>query len=188
MRKGNGLKFNGHDYGILFCGTDGSLMLDRSGLRDHSRQGRAPLRDQARPRRPTASQDRPQARDSHKGSRRPGRRMSQLPRLPASRAHCRPATSRSPTAPPTPATWAISPTSWAASSNGTPRPRRSRTTPKPTPCSAGNHARGTNCRVSEYDSRTAATCRVLDHKAHGGLPPAAALSWDRRGRILRVES
>ncbi len=32
MRKGNGLKFNGHDYGILFCGTDGSLMLDRSGF------------------------------------------------------------------------------------------------------------------------------------------------------------
>jgi predicted dehydrogenase len=31
MRKGNGLKFNGHDYGILFCGTDGSLMLDRGG-------------------------------------------------------------------------------------------------------------------------------------------------------------
>jgi predicted dehydrogenase len=31
MRKGNGLKFNGHDYGILFFGTDGSLMLDRSG-------------------------------------------------------------------------------------------------------------------------------------------------------------
>jgi len=31
MRKGNGLKFNGHDYGILFCGTDGSLLLDRSG-------------------------------------------------------------------------------------------------------------------------------------------------------------
>jgi hypothetical protein len=31
MRKGNGLKFNGHEYGILFCGTDGSLMLDRSG-------------------------------------------------------------------------------------------------------------------------------------------------------------
>jgi predicted dehydrogenase len=31
MRKGNGLKFNGHDYGILFCGTDGSLMLDRAG-------------------------------------------------------------------------------------------------------------------------------------------------------------
>jgi len=31
MRKGNGLKLNGHDYGILFCGTDGSLMLDRSG-------------------------------------------------------------------------------------------------------------------------------------------------------------
>jgi predicted dehydrogenase len=31
MRKGNGLKYNGHDYGILFCGTDGSLMLDRSG-------------------------------------------------------------------------------------------------------------------------------------------------------------
>ncbi len=31
MRKGNGLKYNGHDYGILFCGTEGSLMLDRSG-------------------------------------------------------------------------------------------------------------------------------------------------------------
>jgi predicted dehydrogenase len=31
MRKGNGLRFNGHDYGILFCGTDGSLFLDRSG-------------------------------------------------------------------------------------------------------------------------------------------------------------
>ena len=32
MRKGNGLKYNGHDYGILFCGTDGSLMLDRGGF------------------------------------------------------------------------------------------------------------------------------------------------------------
>jgi predicted dehydrogenase len=32
MRKGNGLKFNGHDYGILFCGTEGSLLLDRSGF------------------------------------------------------------------------------------------------------------------------------------------------------------
>jgi predicted dehydrogenase len=31
MRKGNGLPLNGHDYGILFCGTDGSLLLDRSG-------------------------------------------------------------------------------------------------------------------------------------------------------------
>ena len=31
MRKGNGLPFNGHDYGILFCGTDGSLLLDRAG-------------------------------------------------------------------------------------------------------------------------------------------------------------
>ena len=31
MRKGNGLKFNGHGYGILFCGTDGSLLLDRGG-------------------------------------------------------------------------------------------------------------------------------------------------------------
>jgi predicted dehydrogenase len=31
MRKGNGLKFNAKEYGILFCGTDGSLMLDRSG-------------------------------------------------------------------------------------------------------------------------------------------------------------
>jgi predicted dehydrogenase len=31
MRKGNGLKLNGRDYGILFCGTDGSLILDRNG-------------------------------------------------------------------------------------------------------------------------------------------------------------
>lgn len=31
MRKGNGLPFNNHGYGILFCGTDGSLLLDRSG-------------------------------------------------------------------------------------------------------------------------------------------------------------
>ena len=31
MRKGNGLPYNGHRYGILFCGTEGSLMLDRSG-------------------------------------------------------------------------------------------------------------------------------------------------------------
>ena len=31
MRKGNGLKYNGHEYGILFCGTEGSLMLDRAG-------------------------------------------------------------------------------------------------------------------------------------------------------------
>ena len=32
MRKGNGLKYNGHEYGILFCGTEGSLMLDRAGF------------------------------------------------------------------------------------------------------------------------------------------------------------
>src|SRR5579883_1471433 len=32
MRKGNGLKLNGHEYGILFCGTDGSLILDRNGF------------------------------------------------------------------------------------------------------------------------------------------------------------
>ncbi len=32
MRKGNGLPYNGHGYGILFCGTDGSLMLDRRGF------------------------------------------------------------------------------------------------------------------------------------------------------------
>ena len=32
MRKGNGLKYNGHDYGILFCGTEGSLFLDRGGF------------------------------------------------------------------------------------------------------------------------------------------------------------
>lgn len=32
MRKGNGLPLNGHDYGILFCGTDGSLLIDRAGF------------------------------------------------------------------------------------------------------------------------------------------------------------
>jgi len=32
MRKGNGLPLNEHGYGILFCGTDGSLLLDRSGF------------------------------------------------------------------------------------------------------------------------------------------------------------
>jgi hypothetical protein len=32
MHKGNGLRLNGHDYGILFCGTDGSVMLDRGGF------------------------------------------------------------------------------------------------------------------------------------------------------------
>jgi len=32
MRKGNGLPLNGHDYGILFCGTNGSLLLDRAGF------------------------------------------------------------------------------------------------------------------------------------------------------------
>ncbi len=31
MRKGNGLPLNGHNYGILFCGTDGSLFLNRGG-------------------------------------------------------------------------------------------------------------------------------------------------------------
>ncbi|WP_240907426.1 Gfo/Idh/MocA family protein [Paludisphaera rhizosphaerae] len=31
MRKGNGYKFNGNGYGILFCGTDGTLMLNREG-------------------------------------------------------------------------------------------------------------------------------------------------------------
>ena len=32
MRKGNGLPLNGHKYGILFCGTNGAMMLDRSGF------------------------------------------------------------------------------------------------------------------------------------------------------------
>ena len=41
MRKGNGLPLNGHEYGILFCGTDGSLMLDRSGFEIIARQGRS---------------------------------------------------------------------------------------------------------------------------------------------------
>ena len=75
MRKGNGLKFNGHDYGILFCGTDGSLMLDRSGLRGHPRQDRPALRHQAGPRRSPAPEDRPQAREGQ-GRRRPGRATS----------------------------------------------------------------------------------------------------------------
>jgi predicted dehydrogenase len=31
LRKGNGLPMHGRPYGILFCGTDGSLILDRAG-------------------------------------------------------------------------------------------------------------------------------------------------------------
>ncbi len=32
MRKGNGYPMNGHGYGIQFCGTDGTLFIDRSGF------------------------------------------------------------------------------------------------------------------------------------------------------------
>ena len=80
MRKGNGLKYNGHDYGILFCGTDGSLMLDRERLRGHPRQGRAAVRHQAGPWRSSAAEDRPEAREGQ-GRRRPGPPRPQLPRL-----------------------------------------------------------------------------------------------------------
>ena len=31
MRKGNGHPLDGHGYGIMFCGTDGTLFIDRSG-------------------------------------------------------------------------------------------------------------------------------------------------------------
>ena len=62
MRKGNGLKLNGHDYGILFCGTDGSLLLDRERFRGDPRQGRHALRHQARAGRPHGSQDRARCR------------------------------------------------------------------------------------------------------------------------------
>ena len=61
MRKGNGLKFNGHDYGILFCGTDGSLLLDRGGFEVIPDKVVLPYGHQARPRRPAPSQDRPQS-------------------------------------------------------------------------------------------------------------------------------
>ena len=109
MRKGNGLKFNGHDYGILFCGTDGSLLLDRGGFEvipdkvvlptgssSSTAIGRS-ARSTSSPRRPRASTARPRT------SRNFLECVKSRP--------CRPATSRSPTAPPTPATWATSPTS-----------------------------------------------------------------------------
>jgi len=48
MRKGNGLKLNGHDYGILFYGTDGSLLLDRGGFEVIPDKVVFTLRDQTR--------------------------------------------------------------------------------------------------------------------------------------------
>ena len=145
MRKGNGLKFNGHDYGILFCGTDGSLLLDRGGFEVIPDKVVLPYGIKR------AHGDRPlrkidlKARDRQEGRRRPGRARAQLPRLRevASLAHL--PTSRSPSAPPTPAIWATSPTSSAASSNGTPKPRRSRTTPRPMRCSRASRARVMSC-------------------------------------------
>ena len=63
MRKGNGLKFNGHDYGILFCGTDGSLLLDRGGFEVIPDKVVLPYGIKlVHGDRPTA-QDRPQSRD-----------------------------------------------------------------------------------------------------------------------------
>ena len=80
MRKGNGLKYNGHDYGILFCGTDGSLMLDRGGFEVIPDKVVLPLRHQAGPRRSPAAEDRPQGGEGQ-GRRRPGPPRPQLPRL-----------------------------------------------------------------------------------------------------------
>ena len=90
MRKGNGLKFNGHDYGILFCGTDGSLMLDRGGYEIIPDKVGPALRHQAGPRRPAAPQDRPQARDRPRASTASTPHVRELPRLPqvASRRPC----------------------------------------------------------------------------------------------------
>ncbi len=82
MRKGNGLEFNGHGYGILFCGTDGSLMLDRSGPRDHPRQGDPALRHQARAGRPPDPQDQPQRLEVQGQGRRHAGPRRQLPRVP----------------------------------------------------------------------------------------------------------
>ena len=80
MRKGNGLKFNGHDYGILFCGTDGSLLLDRSGFEVIPDTTVLPYGIKLVARRPADPQDQPSARVGQ-GSRRPGRPCPQLPRL-----------------------------------------------------------------------------------------------------------
>ena len=57
------------------------------------------------------------------------------------RRHRSRATSRAPTA-----TWATSPTGWAASSTSTPRPSRSSTIPRPTPCSLASIAHRSSCR------------------------------------------
>ena len=131
MRKGNGLKYNGHDYGILFCGTDASLLLDRERLRSHPRQGRPALWHQAGPRRSSRC---------GRSTSSPRRSRASTARIPtcatsstaSSRAPCRPPTSRSRIARPTPATSATSPTRSNARSSGTPTRRRSSTTAKPT--------------------------------------------------------
>ena len=90
MRKGNGLKYNGHDYGILFCGTDGSLLLDRGGFEVIPDKVVLPYGIKL------VHGDRPLRKidlkpETRQGRRRPGRARAQLPRLRevASLAHVR---------------------------------------------------------------------------------------------------
>jgi len=107
MRKGNGLKFNGHDYGILFCvptaacfstGTDsrsyptGRSFPTASGSCTATGRSARSAFSTSRPRESTA--------------RTP---MSATFSTASSRVPCQPVTSRSPTAPPIPATWGTSP-------------------------------------------------------------------------------
>ena len=80
MRKGNGLKFNDHEYGILFCGTDGSLLLDREGFEVIPDKVELPYGIKL------ALGDRSIRKIDLSGSssqrcRRPGRTRAQLPRL-----------------------------------------------------------------------------------------------------------
>ena len=164
MRKGNGLKFNGHDYGILFCGTDGSLMLDRERLRGHPRQDRAPLRHQAGPRRSPAAQDRPQAREGQ-GRRRPGRPRAQLPRL---RQVAGAADLRHRDRPPL--HQHLPPGQHLLQARPQARMGRrdrdaSRTTPRPMPSSSASRARATSCpRSDEVRGRISpATPRAPSH-------------------------
>ena len=148
MRKGNGLKFNGHDYGILFCGTDGSLLLDRAGYEIIPDKVVLPygikLVHGDRPLRKIDLEGR-----EGQGGRRPARARPELPRLPVEpraadlRHRDRPPLDQH--LPPRQHRLQARPQARL----GRRRPRRSRTTPRPTPCSPASRARATSCPRSE---------------------------------------
>ena len=81
MRKGNGLPFNGHDYGILFCGTDGSLLLDREGYEIIPDKTTVPYGISRHPSRDQGAEDRARGRQGQ-GRGRPARAHQELPRMP----------------------------------------------------------------------------------------------------------